>query len=86
MQTDHGADPSEVLDARALRRLAARFDELSGGFTREAEGKLELARAMADEEAVRREHIKIQVMRAARKMFAGSYREVTGERGLKVGP
>lgn len=67
-----------------LRRLAARFDELSGGFTREAERKLELARAMADEEGVRREHIKIQVMRAARKMFAGSYRELTGERGLEV--
>lgn len=67
-----------------LRRLAARFDELSGGFTREAERKLELARAMADEDGVRREHIKIQVMRAARKMFAGSFREVTGERGLDV--
>lgn len=67
-----------------LRRLAARFDELSGGFTREAERKLELARALADEDGVRREHIKIQVMRAARKMFAGSYREVTGERGLEV--
>ena len=77
--TDTSPDPTPD-----LRRLAARFDELSGGFTREAERKLELARAMADEEGVRREHIKIQVMRAARKMFAGSYREVTGERGLEV--
>ncbi len=84
MQQEGETNPAEIVDGRSLRRLADRFDELSGGFTREAECKLELARAMADEEAVRREHIKIQVMRAARKMFAGSYREVTGERGLKV--
>ena len=69
-----------------LIRLAMRFDALSSGFTREAERKLELARAMGDPEAQRREHIKIQVMRAARKMFAGSYREVCGKPGLEQGP
>lgn len=72
------------MDAAALERLAARFDELSGGFTREAERKLELAHAMGDEVAVVREHIKIEVMRAARKMFAGSFREATGRQGLAV--
>jgi len=73
----------ESTEFPALQRLANRFDALSAGFTREAEQKLALARAMADEEAVVREHIKIQVMRAARKMFAGSYREATGRRGLE---
>jgi hypothetical protein len=68
----------------ALKRVAERFDELSAGFTREAEHKLSLAHAMADEQAAVREHIKIEVMRAARKMFAGSYREATGQRGLIV--
>ncbi len=72
-------DPQE----KALKCLAARFDELTSGFTRDAEQRLALARAMADEEAVVREHIKIQVMRAARKMFAGSHREATGRPWLE---
>ncbi len=71
-------------DSEALRQLAARFDAQSGGFTREAEHKLALARAMGDEEAVVREHIKIQVMRVARTMFAGSFREATGRSGLEL--
>jgi hypothetical protein len=78
------APTPEDLDPRILGQLAERFDALSGGFTREAEHKLELARAMGDGEAVKREHIKIQVMRAARKMFAGSFREATGQRGLEA--
>ena len=72
------------IDATAMDRRATRFDELSGCFTREAEQKLALARATGDEAAVVREHIKIEVMRAARKMFAGSYREATGRPGLAV--
>lgn len=72
------------MQADALKRLATRFDDLSAGFTREAENKLALARSMGDDDAVVREHIKIEVMRAARKMFAGSYREATGRRGLVV--
>lgn len=74
----------ENVETDALKRLAARFDALSAGFTRESENKLALARSMGDDDAVVREHIKIEVMRAARKMFAGSYREATGQRGLAV--
>ena len=73
----------ESTEYSALQHIAKRFDALSAGFTREAEQKLALARAMADEEAVVREHIKIQVMLAARKMFAGSFREATGRSGLE---
>lgn len=74
----------ESTECPALQQLADRFDALSAGFTREAEQKLALARAMADDEAVVREHIKIQVMLAARKMFAGSFREATGRPGLET--
>ena len=73
-----------VTETETLDHLAARFDALSGGFTREAEHKLALARSMRDDEAIVREHIKIEVMRAARKMFAGSFREATGRQGLAV--
>lgn len=74
----------ESVEMEALKRVAERFDALSTGFTHEARNKLALARSMGDDDAVVREHIKIEVMRAARKMFAGSYREATGRRGLVV--
>ena len=86
-ETDNAETDNAEMDnveTEALKHLAARFDELSACFTREAEHKLTLARSMHDEQAAVREHIKIEVMRAARKMFAGSYREATGQRGLVV--
>lgn len=61
-----------------LHALARRFDQLSTGFTTDAERKLEIARVLGDRQAVVTEQIKIQVMRAARKMFDGSYREAVG--------
>lgn len=64
---------------RELTALAGNFRRLSDGFLEQAEQSLELARAAGDADAIVREHIKIEVMRAARKMFKGSYRAVAGE-------
>lgn len=64
---------------RELTTLAGNFRRLSDGFLEQAEQSLELARAAGDADAIVREHIKIEVMRAARKMFKGSYRAVAGE-------
>lgn len=62
-----------------LTVLAGNFRRLSDGFLARTERNLELARAAGDEAGVVREHIKIEVMLAARKMFRGSYRAVAGE-------
>jgi len=63
----------------ALTTLAGNFRRLSDGFIEQTQQHLELARAAGDEAGIVREHIKIEVMRAARKMFKGSYRAVAGE-------
>jgi hypothetical protein len=76
-------DPRIRLDdptpTEALTTLAANFRRLSDGFLAQSERQLDLARAAGDEDAVVREHIKSEVMRAAQKMFRGSYRAVAGE-------
>jgi hypothetical protein len=76
-------DPLIRLDdptaTEALTTLAANFRRLSDGFIEHTDRQLDLARAAGDEVAVVREHIKSEVMRAARKMFRGSYRAVAGE-------
>ena len=64
---------------RELTTLAGNFLRLSDGFVSQTEQRLELARAAGDEAAIVREHIKIEVMLAAQKMFGGSYRAVAGE-------
>lgn len=67
-----------------LRALAAHFDRLTLGFVADAQRNLDLARAQQDEAAAVREHVKMQVMHAARIMFQGSYHAVCGERPLEI--
>ena len=53
-------------------RIEHHFRQLTGRFLSEAERKLTLARARGDAEGVVREHVKIEVMRAAAGMFEGA--------------
>lgn len=70
------SDPTDPTEA--LATLAGSFRQLSDGFIADCGLQLELARAAGDEPGIVREHIKAEVMRAAQKMFRGSYRAATG--------
>ena len=66
------------MSEHAVERVNEIFTAISGNFLREAERKLELARAANDEEARVTEHIKIQVMMVARQLL-----DVACQRALK---
>ncbi len=72
MKTEQEKSPSE------LDTLAHSFERATGSFLTQAEQRLELARAMQDQEAIVREHIKMEVMKAARGLFRGSFKRACG--------
>lgn len=63
----------EVRETRELSELATFFRDETERFIRETERKRELARALGEEEGVIKEHIKLEVMRAAQQMFRDAY-------------
>jgi hypothetical protein len=63
-----------------LEAVAARFDHLTKHVLQGFERRLELARAENDSQAVIKEQIKIEVLNAARGMYAGCHNLVTKRR------
>jgi hypothetical protein len=56
--------------------IAKRFDAISRQVASGFKRQLELARAEQNQEEVIRNQIKLEVLKAARSMFVGSYRQV----------
>jgi hypothetical protein len=56
--------------------LAKRFDAITRQVANGFKSQLELARAEQNREEVIRNQIKLEVLKAARSMFSGSYRQV----------
>jgi hypothetical protein len=54
-------------------RIAAQFDRLTRHVASGFKRQLELARASGDQDAVIKEQIKLEVLKAARGMFSGSF-------------
>jgi hypothetical protein len=54
-------------------QVAAQFDQLTRHVADSFKRQLEIARATGDNDGVIREQIKLEVLKAARGMFSGSY-------------
>jgi hypothetical protein len=57
----------------SAERVAAQFDQLTRHVAQGFKRQLEIARATGDKDGVIREQIKLEVLKAARGMFSGSY-------------
>ncbi len=68
-------------DLQAAAKVAAQFDKLTRHVASSFKRQLEIARAAQDSEAIIKEQIKLEVIKAARMMFSGSYKVA-----LKVKP
>ena len=61
-------------------RVAEQFDQLTRRVASSFKRQLEIARASQDQDGIIREQIKLEVLKAARGMFAGSYRVALGSK------
>ena len=61
-------------------RVAEQFDQLTRRVASSFKRQLEIARASQDHDGIIREQIKLEVLKAARGMFAGSYRVALGSK------
>ena len=61
-------------------RVAAQFDQFTRHVAKSFKRQLEIARASHDEDAIIKGQIKLGVLKAARGMFAGSYRAALGNK------
>jgi chromosome condensin MukBEF ATPase and DNA-binding subunit MukB len=68
-------------DLQAAAKVAAQYDKLTRHVAQGFKRRLEVAKAAQDTEAMIKEQIKLEVLKAARMMFSGSYRIA-----LKVNP
>lgn len=59
-------------------RVAAQFDQLTRHVAGSFKRQLEIAKASQDHNGIIKEQIKLEVLKAARGMFAGSYRVALG--------
>ena len=59
-------------------RVAAQFEQFTRRVAKSFKRQLEIARATDDQDAIVKEQIKLEVLKAARGMFAGSYRVALG--------
>jgi hypothetical protein len=62
------------------RKLARAFDWVTGRIVAHAEGEVETARALQDEEAVVKQQVKMETIRHARAIFEECYLLATGRR------
>ncbi len=69
---------SDLTDAA---KIAAHFDKLTRHVANSFKRQLEVARAAGDQDEIIKQQIKLEVLKAARGMFAGSYKVA-----LKVKP
>jgi hypothetical protein len=75
----------KVSDASDIDRLKAAFAAATAAFMEKTEQKLALARALNDQEAMVKEHIKMQVMKEARGIFQACYLDVVQNKELEPG-
>jgi hypothetical protein len=68
---------SNQSDDEALTLVTEKFDQITRHVLEGFHRQLELARAENDHEAIVKQQIKIEVLKAARGMYAGCYRIVT---------
>lgn len=68
-------------DLRAAAQVAAQFDKLTRHVASGFKRQLEVAKAAQDTDEIIKQQIKLEVLKAARMMFSGSYKVV-----LKVKP
>ncbi len=61
-------------------RVAAHFDQFTRRIANSFKRQLEIARASQDHDGVIKQQIKLEVLKAARGMFAGSYRVTLGNK------
>jgi hypothetical protein len=61
-------------------KVAAQFDKLTRFVAKSFYRQLEVAKAAGDEQEVIKQQIKLEVLKAARGMFSGSYRIATGNK------
>ena len=61
-------------------RVAEQFDQLTRRVASSFKRQLEIARASQDHDGIIREQIKLEGLKAARGMFAGSYRVALGSK------
>ncbi len=63
-------------DLQAAAKVAAQFDKLTRHVAKSFKRQLEVARAAQDAEEIVKQQIKLEVLKAARMMFSGSYKVV----------
>jgi hypothetical protein len=62
------------------QKIASQFDKLTRHVAQSFKHQLELAQAAGDQSEVIKQQIKLEVLKAARGMFSGSYRIATGSK------
>jgi hypothetical protein len=72
-------------ETAVIDRLKTAFAAETAAFLEKTEQKLALARALNDQEAMVKEHIKIQVMKEARGIFQACYLDVVQSREREPG-
>jgi hypothetical protein len=68
-------------DLQTAAKVAIQFDKLTRHVANSFKRQLEVAKAAQDTDAIVKQQIKLEVLKAARMMFSGSYRVA-----LKVKP
>lgn len=61
-----------------IEQLADAFGLATAKFLEETERKVELARAMQDQEMLVKEHIKSEVVKSVRQIFEANFKRITG--------
>jgi hypothetical protein len=74
-----------ALETADIDRLKAAFAAATAAFMEKTEQKLALARALNDQEAMVKEHIKMQVMKEAQGIFQGCFLDVVQSREREPG-
>jgi hypothetical protein len=74
-----------ALETADIDRLKAAFGAATTAFMERTEQKLALARALNDQEAMVKEHIKIQVIKEAQGIFQSCYLDVVQSREREPG-
>ena len=66
---------SNITDVEKLSRA---FEHVTSNIIRHGESEIEIARAMQDEEALVKEHVKVSTLRHARTIFSDCYQFMVG--------
>jgi hypothetical protein len=65
-------------DRPAIVKLVLSFDEITGRIIADSEQEIQVLRALHDQEALVKEHIKMETLKHARTILQECYQRVTG--------